>query len=220
MIELLLDRGADGTLITEYVPTSPDIKALLASRGVKLPVYTPRHRETRRGRYDSVEHERGRRRGARYTLSAIPTMFEGRQYRSRLEARWAAFMLLCGWEHEYEHLDLNGWIPDFAIWGDAGNTVWVEVKPDRAFPRDVALKMEQGLPGEYRARGDELLILGASPSPTPRSASLRDDRRRLGWLARPSLRSGEEGWDWSDCVFGRWGGGRPVRVLLSVAPLP
>ena len=29
-------------------------------------------------------------------------------------------MLLCGWEHEYEHLDLNGWIPDFAIWGEAG----------------------------------------------------------------------------------------------------
>lgn len=34
-----------------------------------------------------------RREGAKYGVGAIPTMFRGRQYRSRLEARWAAFML-------------------------------------------------------------------------------------------------------------------------------
>ena len=141
--------------------------------------------------------------GAKYGVGAIPTMFNGRQYRSRLEARWAAFMSLCGWEHEYEPLDLNGWIPDFAIWGDEGSTVWVEVKPVIEFPRDVADKMEDGLPEEYRERGDELLILGVRPPPNALSSRLAN-RSRLGWMAQHAPPSAPKEWRWRDCLFGRW----------------
>ena len=43
----------------------------------------------------------------------IPTKYNGINFRSRLEARWAAFFDQLKWEWEYEPIDLNGWIPDF-----------------------------------------------------------------------------------------------------------
>jgi hypothetical protein len=61
-------------------------------------------------------------------IAAIPTVYKGVQMRSRLEARWAAFFDLCGWQWEYEPFDLNGWIPDFMLRGAKTNTL-VEVKP-------------------------------------------------------------------------------------------
>lgn len=61
-------------------------------------------------------------------FAAIPTVYKGVHMRSRLEARWAAFFDLCGWQWEYEPFDLNGWIPDFMLRGAKTNTL-VEVKP-------------------------------------------------------------------------------------------
>lgn len=217
MAEFLLDQGADGTLPDYWEPLSTDVKALLINRGIKPPIFRPQHRRPQRRRYSAVETGR-KRRPARYALSAIPTMFDGRQYRSRLEARWAAFLSLCEWEHEYEPLDLNGWIPDFAIWGEGGNTVWVEIKPVVAFPKDVAQKMEDGLPVEYRDRGDELLILGTKPSPAPRSASSRNQQPRIGWLARTMPRPEGQGWTWGDCVFGRWAAEAPFGFCYPSRP--
>jgi hypothetical protein len=46
---------------------------------------------------------------------AIPTRYGGTQFRSRLEARWAAFFDLLGWSWEYEPIDLDGYIPDFIV---------------------------------------------------------------------------------------------------------
>jgi hypothetical protein len=51
----------------------------------------------------------------RYTIKAHPTKYNGVQYRSRLEARWAAFFDLVEWKHEYEPIDLPGWSPDFRV---------------------------------------------------------------------------------------------------------
>jgi hypothetical protein len=61
------------------------------------------------------------------TLTAHPTMYGGVCFRSRLEARWAAFFDLAGWRWEYEPLDLQGWTPDFLLLG--ASLVKVEVKP-------------------------------------------------------------------------------------------
>jgi hypothetical protein len=59
---------------------------------------------------------------------AIPTMYKGVQFRSRLEARWAAFFDLAKTPWLYEPIDLEGYIPDFVIkW--AGVDLLVEVKP-------------------------------------------------------------------------------------------
>src|SRR5437764_2554576 len=62
-------------------------------------------------------------------FASIPTLYNGVQFRSRLEARWAAFFDLCKWEWEYEPIDLNGWIPDFRL----VSNVLVEVKPFNTF---------------------------------------------------------------------------------------
>lgn len=62
------------------------------------------------------------------SYAAIPTLYNGVQFRSRLEARWAAFFDLCHWKWEYEPIDLNGWIPDFRVI-DSGRTAHLcEVK--------------------------------------------------------------------------------------------
>lgn len=58
----------------------------------------------------------------------IPTLYLGILFRSRLEARWAAFFDALKWPWVYEPLDLDGYIPDFVLRLDAG-TVLVEVKP-------------------------------------------------------------------------------------------
>lgn len=60
-------------------------------------------------------------------IKPIPTLYGGVQFRSRLEARWAAFFDLCQWRWEYEPLDLDGYVPDFAL--RLAHTVLVEVKP-------------------------------------------------------------------------------------------
>ena len=62
-----------------------------------------------------------------YTIAAIPTLYRGRMYRSRLEARWAAFFDRLGWQHEYEPFDLGKWSPDFAI--TSPFDALIEVKP-------------------------------------------------------------------------------------------
>ena len=63
------------------------------------------------------------------SFAAHPTPYQGTLFRSRLEARWAAFFDLIGWRWEYEPFDLYGWVPDFIINGAGNNALLVEVKP-------------------------------------------------------------------------------------------
>lgn len=57
----------------------------------------------------------------------IPTLYRGIRFRSRLEARWAAFFDQVGWPWTYEPLDLAGYIPDFLL--RFAEALLVEVKP-------------------------------------------------------------------------------------------
>lgn len=50
-----------------------------------------------------------------YLFAAIPTIYKDVQFRSRLEARWAAFFDLLSWKWDYEPCDFKGWIPDFGL---------------------------------------------------------------------------------------------------------
>lgn len=62
-------------------------------------------------------------------IAAIPTMYEGIQFRSRLEATWARFFDLLELNWTYEPEGFDGWIPDFMLYGKA-DAVYVEVKPE------------------------------------------------------------------------------------------
>lgn len=74
-----------------------------------------------------------------YTIPAKETVYAGVVFRSRLEARWAAFFDLCRWKWEYEPCDLPGWSPDFFVEFPCGHSecnpthaIYAEVKPYRS----------------------------------------------------------------------------------------
>lgn len=69
-----------------------------------------------------------------FKAKAIPTLYNGVQFRSRLEARWAAMFDLLEWRWEYEPIDLDGYIPDFIITPLLRSQVLIEVKPLTEWP--------------------------------------------------------------------------------------
>lgn len=71
-----------------------------------------------------------------YNIKAHETIYKNVIFRSRLEARWAAFFDLIGWKWEYEPIELQGWLPDFRLifpcpHSECGgeHVVLVEIKP-------------------------------------------------------------------------------------------
>jgi hypothetical protein len=134
--------------------------------------------------------------------AAIPTTFAGRQYRSRLEARWAAFFHYLGWDAEYEPVDFDGWIPDFALYG--ARVVYVEVKPIVVCDDAVTAKIDAS------GCADEVLLVGQRPW-------CEHDTWYLGWLREQGEACDDEGnemesvaWWWDYAVLGQWEGASTV----------
>ena len=89
----------------------------------------------------------------------IPTTFAYSNFRSRLEARWAAFFDLIGWRWTYEPLDVSGYIPDFLIHGK--RPFFVEVGPCVTETDYMAKSVKADrVAGEL---GRDVLIVGVSP---------------------------------------------------------
>lgn len=93
----------------------------------------------------------------------IPTRYADVQFRSRLEATWAAFFDEIGWRWTYEPYDLAGWIPDFVL--HLSSPVLVEVKPEITIDglKRHAAKIDAANPEH------EVLLVGADliEHPTP-----------------------------------------------------
>lgn len=79
-----------------------------------------------------------------YKINSKPTIYKGTKYRSRLEARWAAFFDLIGWRYQYEPFDLPGWTPDFIIYGSENRVLFVEVKPvvTKEYAKEYSIKLK------------------------------------------------------------------------------
>lgn len=90
---------------------------------------------------------------AGYSIAAIPTEYNGRTYRSRLEARWAAFFDRLGWRAEYEPFDLGAWSPDFVL----ASGVLIEIKPATDFDGSTWDKMCAAVAERGLLSGDEPL---------------------------------------------------------------
>lgn len=114
----------------------------------------------------------------------IPTTYRHRQFRSRLEARWATFFDLMGWQYEYEPFDLAGWIPDFLLIA-AHESYVVEIKPVVEFPEEVADKIAAS-GWEGRA-----VILGCTIPVRSFDVDLRRGAA-MGWVSGPGV------WGWDD----------------------
>jgi hypothetical protein len=108
-----------------------------------------------------------------YTIAAIPTFYNGTQFRSRLEARWAAFFDLVGWQWEYEPFDLGAWSPDFLLKGEYPTLV--EIKPIDNLDAAVGAKM---LSAVRDTTNHILLLCGIGPY-------LDDGEENVGWTNSP-----------------------------------
>lgn len=88
----------------------------------------------------------------------IPTWYRSVRYRSRQEARWACFFDFLGWKHDYEPIDLDGWIPDFALTIPGQSTPFLaECKPALAI-QDLFQHVAKI---EAAAKDQRVLLLGA-----------------------------------------------------------
>lgn len=94
-------------------------------------------------------------------MNGIATTYHGIRFRSRLEARWAAFFTNIGWRYEYEPFDLNGYIPDFLILGE--RPMLVEVGPC-ATRNDYLAKAAKATAVEKQVDHD-VLVVGVSALP-------------------------------------------------------
>lgn len=130
------------------------------------------------------------------STKAIETRYAGHLFRSRLEARWAAYFDLCGWTWTYEPIDADGYIPDFLIHGPA--PLIVEVKPATCAAELEAHteRIEAALADHWAG---DILILGVGPM---RSRSWGHETAPLGLLGEPN------GY-WDDCegLFYNWDDG-------------
>jgi len=98
-----------------------------------------------------------------YTMRAHPTLFQGRLYRSRLEAKWAAFFHLSAWSAEYEPFDLGSWSPDFILPGRYGIDILVEVKPTPLIDNSLRTKLVDAVRHSGMRATVDLLLLGSFP---------------------------------------------------------
>lgn len=107
----------------------------------------------------------------------IPTTFNHRRYRSRLEARWAAFFQADAWlmDVEYEPFDCSGWIPDFLLEYPSAPCL-VEVKPIHRFDEETATKISDA--ADKFGWNGAVMLLGCN-MPAHRC---RDHEVRIGWL--------------------------------------
>jgi hypothetical protein len=137
-----------------------------------------------------------------YEIAAIPTQYNGINFRSRLEARWAAMFDLLDWEWTYEPVDFDGWIPDFAIHGE--RVIYVEVKPVGEFPKEVAEKIDQS------GCIQEVLIVG-SLGPFFFDDFSDFEPGYIGWL-RECWTDDLKEWhfNWAAAPMGRWVGSENV----------
>lgn len=94
---------------------------------------------------------------------SITTIYDGVEYRSRLEARWASFFTKLYWPHTYEPFDGDGYIPDFVIHGDS--PLLVEIKPATTLAEFTA-PIEKVTAGVRQHWQHDILILGLTPLPS------------------------------------------------------
>lgn len=111
-------------------------------------------------------------------MRAIPTTFDGIEFRSRLEAKWASFFSRIEWHWEYEPFDGNGYIPDFVV-TTHDRQLLIEVKPYTELEQYKTIQDKTALGIENRWDGD-VLIVGTSPLlPAPYAPV-----RLAGWHGR------------------------------------
>ena len=178
-----IDLGPNGQLVSVPITGRSPLPKIMCKRCGRAGGFLPAYAEIDGRRLNAVNlppREAVRPPREHPERTGIPTTYHGTNFRSRLEARWAAFFDLAGWSWVYEPFDLEGYIPDFlmtsgTICGISDAPLLVEVGPCSRLD-------------EYRAKAQKwldlhdsdhaLLVLGVSPA-----LDVWSDHRRmaLGW---------------------------------------
>lgn len=137
--------------------------------------------------------------------AAIPTTVEHVTYRSRLEARWAVYLKLLGFQHvQYEPFDLRNYVPDLLV-VTGRSRILLEVKPV-SLDADVDQHVQRARRAGWRGRFGVLGYEVRSCDPLSDGGDLAIGHASVGHgpLRRLDL--------WYDDVDERWKlvrGGRP-----------
>jgi hypothetical protein len=91
-------------------------------------------------------------------MNGIETVYRGIRFRSRAEARWAAFFDLMRWTWHYEPVDLEGYIPDFIL--DFADSTIFEVKGGALSLEDLE---DHQAKLEMTSWSGEAVLVGAHP---------------------------------------------------------
>jgi hypothetical protein len=135
-------------------------------------------------------------------VHAIPTVYKGIEFRSRLEAKWAAMFDQLGWPWEYEPVDLLGYIPDFVLKWDHGHTI-CEVKPATTVD-----ELHKAIPKIERSGWDgEAMIVGASIEHTRQYATIGLLTARFDWPDDP-----DPSWAWAGAFSHECGSCRKISI--------
>lgn len=145
-------------------------------------------------------------------MPAIETEYRGHLFRSRLEARWAAFFDLIGMKWVYEPIDADGYIPDFEIPGP----MLIEVKPASTLAE--LQQHRTRLEGALRRISRPIVVVGNTPVIWSQGAPL------VGWAG---TRNSYGGWVWDMLIWGvdsagvvRWVPANDIRrgAYKAIAP--
>lgn len=109
----------------------------------------------------------------RYGIKAKPTVYKAVQFRSQLEACWAHLFDQIGMPWEYEPVQLQGWIPDFRLYG----RFLVEVKP--VTPLGFGMAFTEFEFFQKAVRNKWTILLGDGPGPNFGAMMVED---RDGWF--------------------------------------
>ena len=110
----------------------------------------------------------------KYNITPIPTKYNGVEFKSRLEARWAVFFdyLNIHWEYEPEGFKLDNknnadsyYCPDFLIRTPQGKDMWVEIKPHNIKQSDKFDKFKKLI------KLDRVYLLSGQPSDVLKNTS-------------------------------------------------
>jgi hypothetical protein len=139
-------------------------------------------------------------------MKSIPTIYNDIQFRSRLEARWAAFFDLMNWTYEYEPFDLDGWFPDFLITGENNSfKTLIEVKPIDSFDLNTAKKIAKA--GEQK---HDLLLLGSKLLVD--TWGIYDSTLALGWFLDKETEWTDE-LEWNIAEFTSWTDNKKAKTI-------
>lgn len=117
-------------------------------------------------------------------IKAISTMYQGRRFRSRLEARWAIFFdaIDVGWEYEVEGFEIGStkYLTDFKIssFGKYKVDAFIEIKPNSPTREEIKKCYEVA-----NGTGINMLLICGAPG-IPEFLSLGDNwRLKKGYVA-------------------------------------